>query len=54
MVKLLSSLIPIHHCHLVMINVHPNGQLCEVRGHPAREVILKTEIKITTHVFDTI
>jgi Cell cycle and development regulator len=54
MASLLSSLIPIHHCHLVMINVHPNGQLCEVRGHPAREVILQVEIKCLTHVFYTI
>ncbi|XP_065342176.1 integrator complex subunit 13 [Cloeon dipterum] len=32
------NLIPIHHCHLVLINVCPNGQYCEIRDHPQKDI----------------
>ncbi|KAF4519223.1 hypothetical protein B566_EDAN015329 [Ephemera danica] len=32
------NFIPIHHCHLVMINIHPNNITTEVVGHPLRDM----------------
>nr|CAD7600293.1 unnamed protein product [Timema genevievae] len=40
------SLIAIHHCHLVIINVHPNTVVSQVSSHPVKEVssILTSEV----------
>nr|CAD7443228.1 unnamed protein product [Timema bartmani] len=39
-------LIAIHHCHLVIINVHPNTVVSQVSSHPVKEVssILTSEV----------
>nr|CAD7403948.1 unnamed protein product [Timema cristinae] len=39
-------LIAIHHCHLVIINIHPNTVVSQVSSHPVKEVssILTSEV----------